>query len=191
MNPLTCFISKFLNTDDINEIARNDPVIGPHYLGCYPADVTPDSVRQNCCWVWNVDEQDKPGTHWVCVAKKNKEIVFFDSYGKTPRFFKRSYWLTYFRKLGCNVTLFSKTQRQAYITRTCGVWCLLFLWGQYSGQNILQTFSGDVDKLMNNEQMLQDISYRLFPRIKSAYKRKCMKVKGQICKTYLEIYNVK
>jgi hypothetical protein len=87
MSKLTCFISKFLNTDDIDRFAKKNKVIAPYYLGCYPANVKPDNVNQHCCWVWNVDERDKPGTHWVCMVKKDKDIIFFDSYGKTPTFF--------------------------------------------------------------------------------------------------------
>jgi hypothetical protein len=77
MNGLTCFISKFLNTDDIDKIVQGNKIINPYYLGCYPANVKPDGVETKdcCCWVWNVDEPDKPGTHWVCVVKKRKNII--------------------------------------------------------------------------------------------------------------------
>jgi hypothetical protein len=128
MNGLTCFISKFLNTDDIDKIAQGNKIINPYYLGCYPADVKPDGVETNdcCCWVWNVDEQDKSGSHWVCVVKKRKNIIFFDSYGKTPTFFKWDYWLDYFRELGCTFRLYTNIQFQSYISRTCGTWCLVF-----------------------------------------------------------------
>ena len=67
MSKLTCFISKFLNTDDINRFAKKNKVIAPYYLGCYPANVKPDNVNQHCCWVWNVDERDKPGTLNSCL----------------------------------------------------------------------------------------------------------------------------
>ena len=77
MSKFKCFISKFLNTDDIDKLARGNKIINPYYLGCYPADVKPADVKPDgvetkdcCCWVWNVDEQDKSGTHWVCVVKK-------------------------------------------------------------------------------------------------------------------------
>jgi hypothetical protein len=95
-------------------------------LGCYPANVKPSGVKERCCWVWNVDEDDKPGTHWICVVKNNNNIFFFDSFGKSPRFFKRQYWLEYFRSLNCTYNLFTQLQRQSYIGRTCGVWCLVF-----------------------------------------------------------------
>jgi hypothetical protein len=38
---------------------------------------------------------------------------------------------------------------------------------------------------------MQNIAYTLFPRMIDVYSRKCRKVKGEICKTYLETYKYK
>jgi hypothetical protein len=189
---LTCFISKFLNTDDLNKQARNDETVKKYYLGCFPADIKPD-VRDECCWIWNVDEQDKSGTHWVGVIKDNDIIIFFDSYGKNPTFFKRKYWVHYFQSLGCKMILNNTAQKQSHISRTCGVWCLMFLKGYYEGQPklIATTFTSNVELLMNNEQQLQDMSFAAFPSLNNLYKRKCISSKGQICKSYLETYSIK
>ena len=94
MSELVCFLSKFLDTDELDKQAENDTTdISPHYLGCYPADVNPKNITENCCWIWNVDEKDKPGSYWVAVIKDKAIIYFFDSYGKTPFWFKRHYWV--------------------------------------------------------------------------------------------------
>lgn len=159
-------MSKFLDTDQITKLANRDEVIKPYYLGCYPADVTPEGVRDKCCWVWNTDEADKPGSHWVGVAKQGKRIVFFDSYGKTPTFFKRNYWLKYFRDLGCRVTMYSDIQRQSHISRTCGVWFLVFLLEQWQSENILDTLQAEPHELLENERRLQKIAYHFFPPCK-------------------------
>ena len=135
MTTLTCFISKFLDTDNIDDLAKNNPIILPFYLGCYPANVKPTGVKKQCCWVWNVDEDNKPGTHWVCVVKDNQNIIFFDSFGKLPAFFKREYWVKYFHSLKCTFNLYTQLQRQSHISRTCGVWCLVFLHGFYTREN--------------------------------------------------------
>jgi hypothetical protein len=140
--------------------------------------------------VSNVDEDDKPGTHWVCVIKNNQKIIFFDSYGKSPRFFKREYWVNYFRSLKCTFNLHSQLQRQSYISRTCGVWCLVFLHAFYNRQNIMDTFSVKINELLNNEKMLQSVSFSIYPRMQDVYKKKCVRGKGQICKTYLETYTM-
>ncbi|CAB3996213.1 Hypothetical predicted protein [Paramuricea clavata] len=69
--------NKFLDTDNLDQQARNDADILPYYSGCYPADVTPKGTgADRCCWIWNVDKKDKPGTHWVAVVKE-KNIIYF------------------------------------------------------------------------------------------------------------------
>jgi hypothetical protein len=186
---LICFISKLLNTDDLDKQARGDATLKKYYLGCFPADVKPQ-VRDKCCWIWNVDEQDKSGTHWVGVIKENDKIIFFDCYGKTPAFFKRKYWVYYFQSLGCKMILNNPTQKQSHISRTCGVWCLVFLKGHYEGQpNIITTFTSDVELLMNNEQQLYDVGFSAFPTLKNLYERKCASSRGQICKSFVETYS--
>jgi hypothetical protein len=191
MSTLTCFISKFLNTDDLDKQARGDATLKKYYLGCFPADIKPE-VRDKCCWIWNVDEQDKSGTHWVGVIKDNDKIIFFDSYGKTPTFFKRKYWVDYFQSLGCKMILNNTSQKQSHISRTCGAWCLIFLKAYYEGQpNIITTFTSNVELLINNEQQLHNMAFLAFPTLKDLYKRKCNSSKGQICKSYVESYFVK
>jgi hypothetical protein len=76
MVTLTCFISKFLDTDDIDKFAKENAIIKPFYLGCYPANVQPKGVKNKCCWVWNTDENDQPGTHWICVVKDVQNLFF-------------------------------------------------------------------------------------------------------------------
>jgi hypothetical protein len=160
MSTLTCFISKFLETDNIDNLAKSNPILKPFYLGCYPANVKPKDIKDRCCWVWNVDEDDKSGTHWICVVKNDNNIIFLDSFGKSPRFFKREYWIKYFHSLKGTYTLHTQLQRQSYISRTCGVWCLVFLHTYYNNeQGVFETFSVDINKLLDNERKLQTIAY--------------------------------
>jgi hypothetical protein len=82
------------------------------------------------------------------------------------------------------------TQKQSHISRTCGVWCLVFLKGHYEGQpNIITTFTSDVELLMNNEQQLYDVGFSAFPPLKNLYERKCGSSRGQICKSFVETYS--
>ena len=128
--------------------------------------------------IWNVDESDKPGMHWIALVKKNKHIIFFDSYGKTLAFFKRDYWSRYFRRLDCEIELYSQVQRQSHISRTCGAWCLLFLWEQWSNEQFLKNIR--YKDLLKNKQQLRETIYKLFPYIHKIYEDKCRQAKGQI-----------
>ena len=190
MNSFVCFLNKFLDTDHLDRLARANESISPYYLGCYPADILPSNIRKHCCWIWNVDESDKPGTHWIAIAKRNNQITFFDSYGKTMEFFKRNYWKIYFQQnLKCKVTYYSQKQRQSYISTTCGAWCLMFLWEFWSrNKNVLRTLDNGTN-LLKNEQQLQTFVYKHFPDIRKIYEdKKCQKYKGQKCETFLDMY---
>jgi hypothetical protein len=187
MTSLVCFISKFLDTDQLNDLARADEILVPHYLGCYPANINPDNIRKDCCWIWNTDESDKSGTHWIAVVKRDKKIIFFDSYGKTPTFFKRKYWLDYFQVvLKCRVSYYSTIQYQSYISRSCGAWCLLFLWEYWSGKKLFKQINNE--DLIKNEQTLRAFVYEIFPKIITIYQTKCKKQKGQICKSFVQSF---
>jgi hypothetical protein len=192
MSELACFLSKFLDTDDLDKQAQDDADILPHYLGCYPANVKPKGIAERCCWIWNVDEKDKPGTRWVAVVKEGPIIYFFDSYGKTPYWFKRHYWEKYFEKLNCKMELYNTSQIQSHISRTCGSWCLLFLKTYYTKTHIIRSsiFTHKIEDLMQNEQQLQKTCYTVFPTLKKLYERKCKNSKGQICKSYVEMYQI-
>jgi hypothetical protein len=186
MANLTCFISKYLNTDDLDNVAKQDVTLRKYYIGTFPADVKPKILPSRCCWIWNVDEKTQPGSHWVAIIKDGKQIYFFDSYGKTPGFFKRQYWMDYFHKSGYRVTMYNKEQKQSYISRTCGVWCLVFLKMYWRGINIIGTFNAA--QLVHNERRLNNVSFNLFSPLYSLYERKCIEAKGQICKTYMETF---
>ena len=188
---LTCFISKFLSTDELNVFAKNDVVLQHYYTGCYPADVMPATIKKRCCWIWNVDEKDKPGTHWIAIVKEDRDIFFFDSFGKTPEFFKRQYWVDNFHKQGWRVTLINNVQIQSHVSRTCGVWCLYYLRSYFQGQKqILESFTSISSQLIQNEQRLKKLAFRMFPKMDEIYGKKCNKSKGQICKTFMETYSL-
>ena len=189
---LTCFISKFLSTTELNNFVKNDVVLRRYYVGCYPADVMPKTINKRCCWIWNVDEKDKPGTHWIAIIKEDRDILFFDSFGKTPEFFKRQYWMDNFHKQGWGVTQVNNVQLQAHMSRTCGVWCLYYLRAYFLDQkHVLESFTSITSQLIQNEQRLKKLAFRMFPPMDESYRKKCNKSKGQICKSYMETYSIK
>lgn len=196
MTSVLCFINKFLDTDDLNKIARSNDVMGSFYLGCYPANVQPENIVTNCCWIWNTDEQGDVGTHWIAVWKRRDKFVFFDSYGKLPSFYKRKYWELFAKGIGCKFNAYSGIQRQSMVSRTCGMWCLLFLYeccynftNNNSDNFLLKTvFTKNIDDLIENEKELKEITYELFDNVGSVYKRKCRsKGTAQICCNFMTL----
>ena len=76
---MNCFQTTFLETQDLNNIAKSNIVMKKKFLGAYPADVSPPflSKKKKCGWIWNTDEKHLPGQHWVAIYKKNKTLYFF------------------------------------------------------------------------------------------------------------------
>ena len=88
--------------------------------------------------------------------------------------------------------LYNTSQIQSHISRTCGSWCLLFLKTYYTNTHIIRSsiFTHKIEDLMQNEQQLQKTCYTVFPTLKKLYERKCKNRKGQICKSYVEMYQI-
>ena len=71
-----CFLTKFLFTGEIKKLARKNKFLKKIFLGTFPADITPEIATLPCCWIWNTDEQNESGKHWVAVWL-TKEKIFF------------------------------------------------------------------------------------------------------------------
>ncbi len=188
-----CFMDTFLNTDDLNQLV-NDTSINKYYLGCYAANIKPPNITENCCWIWNTDEEGKSGMHWIGIWRCKKQFIFFDSYGKDLAFYKREYWESFAKELGCEFKPYSSVQRQSIISKTCGVWVLLFLFEQAQIEkkqisNLLDVVPADrIDDLVVNEVALRNVAFELFKGLAEIYKSKCVKKRGtQGCCNYVTL----
>lgn len=50
--------------------------------GVYMLDELPKDFKRSI--IINLDDSRGPGSHWVCMFKKNKDKVYYDSYGFPP-----------------------------------------------------------------------------------------------------------
>lgn len=126
--PWTCFINKFLTTSDLNKIAKNNEITKPYYLGTFAANLFPENITENCCWIWNTDELSKDGQHWLGFWKHGNKVLYFDSYGKDLKLYKRLFWKTFIEdQLKCRFIHINCRQIQSMGSTTCGSWCLLFI----------------------------------------------------------------
>ena len=71
-----CFLTRFLYTNEINNLAKKKKFLKKFFLGRFPADIIPEILTFPCCWIWNTDEQNENGKHWVAVWL-TKEKLFF------------------------------------------------------------------------------------------------------------------
>lgn len=80
-------------------------------------------------WPWkneagiiNLDDKANPGTHWVAYKKTGTDVEYFDSFGNLrPPLEVMQYFA------GSNIS-YNTEKKQKFNTRTCGHWCLRFLY---------------------------------------------------------------
>lgn len=102
----------------------------PHFRGVFMRDCLPNGEPwRNECMILNHDSFKNNGTHWTCYAKENKNVYYFDSFGKlAPP-------LELIEYLGseCRI-LFNSQQYQNFNTVNCGHLCLKFLYDFYKSE---------------------------------------------------------
>ena len=145
----SCFLTKFLYTNEINKICMENKSLKKFFLGAYPA-VIPEKIKTPCCWIWNTDEQNETGKHWVCVWLTK----IFDSFGKNISFYSREYWLKLAKKLNVNFTYVQQQQIQSKITYTCGSWCILYLY--MKSKNIKKNKKQKINFIKNDKIKLKN-----------------------------------
>lgn len=82
--------------------------------------------RKNECMVINQDSKHNNGTHWACFVKSNRNVFYFDSFGKL------SPPLELINYLGSDCSIYYNSERyQEFDTIICGHLCLRFLYEYY------------------------------------------------------------
>lgn len=100
----------------------------PYFRGIFMRDTLPNKIRKRESGIVNLDTNDGDGTHWIAYIKKNKEIVYFDSYGNLrPPDEMRKYFLS---DGSLNKIKYNYDSVQNYDSYVCGHLCLLFLYNQ-------------------------------------------------------------
>src|SRR5207253_2092407 len=104
-----------MTTIEINAILARECA---SFLGTFPANRIPSGGRG---WsVINLDESDKPGSHWTVVGP----CEFFDSYGILPM---SRYILSHLKKRCRKKWWYNDVPLQAYNSRVCGHYCIYYI----------------------------------------------------------------
>ena len=110
---------KALNTAEIDGYCNRH--IGSKYVGCFPYDHKPKLRKEQCCII-NTDDSSQGGTHWVACVRSGKDVIMYDSYGRTKE--------SILPKLGGKYLMTDDDAEQtdnAVDGETCGQRCIAFL----------------------------------------------------------------
>jgi hypothetical protein len=129
-----------MNTNELHRAAMSDPLLAQYFGGVFASDRLPKHA-EHCAYIVNLDNADKPGSHWVAIffSPGKQSVDYFDPYGLLPpnvhivRFLKRNSMFKHF----------NENNYQSMCSTVCGQYCLYFLWHRVRGypmQRIQQKF---------------------------------------------------
>lgn len=92
-----------------------------NFRGVFMIDSLPKYPKKHETAIVNLQTSSEPGSHWVCYAKKDNLVKYFDSFGnlKPP-----PQLLEYFK--GSEI-IYNRRRYQKWNTPICGHLCLAYL----------------------------------------------------------------
>lgn len=115
-----------MNTTDINELLRRDEWTASVFKGCVARDEFISRVRRvtlPALFVFNTQDADRTGEHWMAVSLTENGCYYFDSYGRPPTVYPDI--LTSLRQRFSTIES-NSVQPQGLTTTACGDYCVLF-----------------------------------------------------------------
>jgi hypothetical protein len=109
------------------------------FLGVFPCDASPPSVDipPNFAIIFNLAHHDEFGSHFIAVARTNRKVTYFDSFGEPCR---NAHILSFLHTLSDNAVVYNKRPIQHKTSIYCGLFCLYFLCICFLQRKPLQTF---------------------------------------------------
>lgn len=135
-----------MDTRQLNIIASKDTSLRRVFKGVYASNRIPRCLQEPLGIVVNLDEHDKPGSHWVAIYAPLVGIVeYFDSYGLPPTVAHILRFLKEFAK----PWIYNECQLQDPSSNVCGHYCITYLSHRSQGKTLpeyLQKFGQDTNK---------------------------------------------
>lgn len=95
-------------------------------------DTLPPKIKKECGIV-NLDDNQGPGTHWICYRNLENDFVeYFDPFGLIMPHEVYHYLITSRKKL-----IYSQDELQNRDSVLCGYWCLYYLNLRQKGKSLL------------------------------------------------------
>lgn len=136
-----------MNGGELTTLVERCPVTRQFFRGVYAIDTLPTTLQRNSTYICNLDGINEPGSHWIAIYKpplENEPTEYFDSYGLyAPECLEER--LT---RNDLDYYLFNKRMIQHFMSVTCGLFALYYIWQRPLRQSMddaLDIFNDDVD----------------------------------------------
>ena len=144
-------------------------LIGSSFYGVFPCDAYPIIKKKNFSIIFNLSKHDEVGSHFIALIKNEKNIYYFDSFGKKC---KNSYILKFMKKFNLPI-LHNGFQVQDRSSSYCGLFCLFFIifFNFYTYTNLFSDFSklfhyqSSLNKIKHNDVVLKKYIFSFIHKI--------------------------
>ena len=109
-----------MDTLDLLCVIHSIPCLNKIIKNVVPIDFLPAKIEDfPCSYIFNQDKSSLPGSHWLYLYFKNKEeVIFFDSLGNSPEYYKLD---KYLENMKCT---YNSVRVQSKTSNFCGYFCL-------------------------------------------------------------------
>ena len=112
-----------MNEVAIKKILSTDRYSKDCFLGVFARDELPNIKEYPTCFIFNSKPRTHEGEHWLAIHyDKNKNAIFFDSYGMHPEYYNLEKYL----EITSRDWTYNKTRLQGS-SSYCGYYAMLFL----------------------------------------------------------------
>jgi hypothetical protein len=128
-----------------------EPDLRSRIVGVYSSDTLPWLIRGGS-WgcIVNTDPTHLPGTHWTAFYFNKNKGEFFDSFGKPPEYYYKTF-VEFLKKHSIHYVYNSKCL-QSVNAKTCGFYCLYYLLQKCKTEQMMNEIVNQFsdDKLQND-----------------------------------------
>jgi len=131
-----------METPDFLSYFNHVPHLSKHFLGTFPIDKIPKTMKNKTFFVCNLDPSFMAGSHWIGLIKIiSSEVEIFDSLG-----FRSDLICPYLNFTKSCTLIFNKTPVQDQTSFLCGKFVITFL----------------VERMLNQSMSFHDIIEEVF-----------------------------
>ena len=127
MNYKALMLAHPLTNFEIQQYYKNEP----RFNGVYFRDNLPKKIKHETACIANLDNYKNTGTDWIALYLKDKEVIYFDSFGveHNPKEIKR-----FIEHKNIKINIF---RIQAHNSIMCGYFCIGFIDFMLAGKSLI------------------------------------------------------
>lgn len=134
-----------LDNLEIDDYYKKNPKFG----GVYAKDGCPKRMTKSA-YIFNLENQDQDGSHWIAAVKTKKAVVYIDPFGIVP-----PPDIIQFLKTSKKPLVYNTIQFQDLDSVLCGYYCIYFIDKMLSGSQFTTLMAGFSNNTKDNDCIIR------------------------------------